>query len=41
MDFYNWFNFECFWRNDNKSLQDSSSKKIGEKNKKVEYIDKF
>ena len=35
----NWFNFECFWRNDSKSLQPSKEKKSRLENKKIEYID--
>ena len=35
----NWFNFECFWRNDSKPLQPSKEKKSRLENKKIEYID--
>ena len=35
----NWFNFECFWRNNTKPLQPSKEKKLRLENKKIEYID--
>ena len=35
----NWFNFECFWRNDTKPLQPSKEKNLRLENKKIEYID--
>ena len=31
----NWFNFECFWRNDTKPLQPSKEKKLRLENKKI------
>lgn len=39
MNFLNWFNFECLWRNENNNLQSSSNEKIRYENKKIEYID--
>ena len=39
MNFLNWFNFECLWRNENKPLQSTSNEKLRFENKKVEYID--
>ena len=39
MNFFNWFNFECLWRSENKDLQSSSDKKLRLENKKIEYID--
>jgi len=39
MDFYNLFNFECFWRTEDVPLQPSSNKKSSKQIKKLEYID--
>ena len=39
MSLIDWFNFECFWRSEEKPLQSSSNKKLRIENKKVEYID--
>ena len=41
MNFLNWFNFECFWRNEKNDLQSYSNKKLRLDNKKIEYIDEL
>ena len=41
MSLIDWFNFECFWRSEEKPLQSSSNKKLRLENKKVEYIDSW
>ena len=39
MSFYNWFNFECFWRNEEKPLHKCKEKKLQLENTKVEFIE--